>query len=348
MGHFPYLIYHIPPVPSNCLKDFYCNSLVIRCTKAGSKVISWKLILMSRKHTYLIAGGNEAIKAYAAWGAVCLFWGTTYLAIRIGVRTLPPALFAGVRFFVAGSVFLAYLRMRGVSFPRRRELLNIAIVGILLLVIANGCVVWAEQWVPSGLAALIVATLPFWVSGIEAIVPSGNRLNALKIVGIVIGFFGLVILFGPELKTSIDQAYLKGVLALLFAPLSWAVGSVYAKYHPTRTAPLMAAALQMVIAGIILVLIGIILHEVPRFDLNVEGLAALVYLAIFGSIIGYGSFIYALTKLPAAKVSMYAYVNPIIAVVLGWFVLGEQLDWRVALATVVILLGVVLVQSARS
>jgi drug/metabolite transporter (DMT)-like permease len=303
---------------------------------------------MSREHAYLTVGGEETFKAYAAWGAVCLFWGTTYLAIRIGVRTLPPALFAGIRFFVAGSVFLAYLKIRGVSLPRKRDLLNIAIVGILLLVIANGCVVWAEQWVPSGLAALIVATLPFWVSGIEAIWPSGNRLNVLKILGIVVGFFGLVILFVPELKTSINQAYLKGVLALLFAPLSWAMGSVYAKYHPVRTAPLMAASLQMVIAGIILIFIGIILHEAPRFDLNLEGLAALVYLAIFGSIIGYSSFIYALAKLPAAKVSMYAYVNPIIAVLLGWLVLGEQLDWRVALATAVILLGVVLVQSARA
>ncbi|HEX9949321.1 MAG TPA: EamA family transporter [Thermodesulfobacteriota bacterium] len=303
---------------------------------------------MSQGRTHLTAGSKETFKAYAAWGAVCLFWGTTYLAIRIGVRTLPPALFAGIRFFVAGAVFLAYLKIRGVSLPDKRELLNIAIVGILLLVIANGCVVWAEQWVPSGLAALIVATLPFWVSGIEAIWPSGNRLNIFKILGIAIGFFGLVILFAPALKSSLDQAYLKGVLALLFAPLSWALGSVYAKYHPTRTAPLMAAALQMVIAGIILMFIGVILNEVPRFDFNLEGLAALVYLAIFGSIIGYGSFIYALAKLPAAKVSMYAYVNPIIAVLLGWLILGEQLDWRVAIATAVILLGVVLVQSARA
>ncbi len=303
---------------------------------------------MSRERTYLTAGSEETFKAYAAWGAVCLFWGTTYLAIRIGVRTLPPALFAGIRFFFAGAVFFAYLKIRGVSLPGKRDLLHIAIVGILLLVIANGCVVWAEQWVPSGLAALIVATLPFWVSGIESIVPRGNRLNALKVLGIVIGFFGLVILFAPELKASLDQAYLKAVLALLLAPLSWALGSVYAKYHPVRAAPLMTAALQMVIAGIILIFIGIIFNEVPGFAFNLEGLAAMIYLAIFGSIIGYGSFIYALAKLPAAKVSMYAYVNPIIAVILGWLILGEQLDWRVAIATAVILLGVVLVQSARA
>jgi len=291
---------------------------------------------------------RETIRAYAAWGAVCLFWGTTYLAIRIGVQTLPPALFAGIRFFVAGLVFLAYLKIRGVALPDRGDLLKIAIVGILLLVMANGCVVWAEQWVPSGLAALTVATLPFWVAGIEAVLPAGSRLNVLKVLGIVVGFGGLVILFEPALKSSLDQAYLKGIMALIFAPFSWALGSVYSKYHPIRTTPLMAAALQMIIAGSILMFIGIIFNEAPRFDFNLKGLAALVYLAIFGSIIGYGSFMYALAKLPAAKVSMYAYVNPIIAVLLGWLILSERLDWRVALATAVILLGVVLVQSARA
>jgi drug/metabolite transporter (DMT)-like permease len=303
---------------------------------------------MSPKRKHLTAGGKETAEAYAAWGAVCLLWGTTYLAIRIGVRTLPPALFAGIRFCVAGSVFLAYLKIRGVSLPSRRDLLHIAIIGILLLVMANGSVVWAEQWVPSGLTALMVATLPFWVTGIEAVLPSGNRLSMLKILGMIIGFFGLVLLFEPELKISLDQAYLKGVLALLFAPFSWALGAVYSQYHPLRTAPLMSASLQMVIAGIILIFIGIIFNEVPRFDFNLEGLAALAYLAIFGSIIGYGSFIYALAKLPAAKVSMYAYVNPIIAVLLGWLILGEQLDWRVIVAAVFIFLGVVLVQSARA
>lgn len=303
---------------------------------------------MSQGHEYLIAERREAIKAYAAWVVVCLFWGTTYLAIRIGVRTLPPALFAGVRFVIAGLVFLVYLRTRGVSLPDRGDLLNIAVVGISLLVMANGCVVWAEQWVPSGLAALMVATLPFWVAGIEAAVPAGNRLNIRKVLGIVIGFSGLVILFAPELQSSFDQAYLKGILALLFAPLAWAAGSVYSKYRPVRTDPLMAAAMQMIIAGTILTLIGIMFNEVQCFDLNWEGLAALAYLVIVGSIIGYGAYIYALAKLPAAKVSMYAYVNPVIAVLLGWLILNERLDWSVALATIVVLLGVVLVKSARA
>ena len=291
---------------------------------------------------------KEAIKAYGAWVAVCLFWGTTYLAIRIGVASLPPALFAGIRFAVAGSLFLLFLRWRGIAFPRREEFRDIAIVGISLLVMANGLVVWAEQWVPSGLTALIVATLPFWVAGFEGFLPGSGGLGLRKVTGIVIGFGGLVVLLAPELKASFDVAYFKGVLALLFAPCSWAAGSIYSKYRPLRAHPLMAAAFQMIIAGVVLILIGAIVGEFGRFTLSTRGAAALAYLVIFGSILGYGAFVYSLAKLPATKHSMYAYVNPVIAVLPGWLVLDERLDWNVAFATALVLTGVVLVKSARS
>jgi drug/metabolite transporter (DMT)-like permease len=291
---------------------------------------------------------REKITAYAAWGAVCLFWGTTYLAIRIGVRTVPPALFGGLRFLTAGVVFLAYLRWRGHALPQGRELLDMVIVGIALLVTSNGLVIWAEQWVPSSIAALLVATLPFWMAGFEAALPSGERLTLRKGMGIIIGFTGLVILLSPEIKTSFDMAYLQGVAALLIAPLCWSAGSVYSKSRPAKSHPLMAATMQMVVAGIILILIGGIFGEWQRFSLDAEGLAATAYLVVFGSIVGYGSFIYALAKLPATKVAMYAYVNPVIAVVLGWLVLDERMDWSVVLATAVVLLGVVLVKSSRS
>lgn len=291
---------------------------------------------------------KEKITAYAAWGAVCLFWGTTYLAIRIGVRTIPPALFGGLRFLTAGLIFLAYLSWRGHALPQGRELLDMVIVGIALLVTSNGLVIWAEQWVPSSIAALLVATLPFWMAGFEAALPSGERLTFRKGMGIIIGFTGLVILLSPEIKTSFDMAYLQGVAALLMAPLCWSAGSVYSKSRPAKSHPLMAATMQMVVAGIILILIGGIFGEWQRFSLDAEGLAATAYLVVFGSIVGYGSFIYALSKLPATKVAMYAYVNPVIAVVLGWLILDERMDWSVVLATAVVLLGVVLVKSSKS
>ncbi len=291
---------------------------------------------------------DEKIKAYGAWCAICFFWGTTYLAIRVGVQILPPALFAGSRFLLAGLIFLVYLRAKDIAWPRPAELVNMAIVGILLLNLANGLVVWAEQWVPSGLASLLVATLPFWMAGFEAMIPGGAKLTWRKIAGILIGFSGLVILFFPDLRQGFGQAYLKGVIGLLLASGFWAGGSVYSKYHPVKTHPLMAAAMQMLIAGIIFMLAGALLGQYRQFTFHINGILAIAYLVFFGSIIGYSSFIYALAKLPAAKVAMYAYVNPVVAVFFGWLILDEPVSHTVFLATAIILLGVVLVNYSRS
>lgn len=291
---------------------------------------------------------DEKIKAYGAWCTVCFFWGTTYLAIRIGVQTLPPALFAGSRFFLAGLIFLVCLRAKGIAWPRPAELLNMAIVGIFLLNMANGLVVWAEQWVPSGLASLIVATLPFWTAGFEAVIPGGAKLTWRKIAGILIGFAGLMILFFPDLRQGLNLTYLKGVLGLILAAAFWACGSVYSKYNPIKTHPLMAAAMQMLIAGILFMLAGALLGQYRRFTFHINGILAIAYLVFFGSIVGYSSYIYALTKLPATKVAMYAYVNPVVAVFFGWLILDEHVDGTIFLATAIILVGVVLVNSSRS
>ena len=291
---------------------------------------------------------NEKIKAYAAWGCVSFFWGTTYLAIRIGVETLPPALFAGIRFLIAGLIFMFFLRVRGYALPKRNELLDNAVVSIALLVVANGTVVWAEQWVPSSLAALIVATLPFWMVGINAVLPRGDKLAAKKVFGILIGFSGLILLLWRDIRSSVDPAYLRGILVLFIAPIAWGAGSIYSKNREIETRPLMAAAFQMAVAGVVLVLIGAVLGEFTRLTLHPRGWLALVYLAVFGSIVGYSSYIYSLAKLPAAFVSTYAYINPIIAVILGWLLLDERLSVTTALATGVILLGVVLVKTEYS
>ena len=290
---------------------------------------------------------QETIQAYVAWGAVCLFWGTTYLAIRIGVQRLPPALFAGVRFLIAGVVFLTYLRLRGYPLPKRKEWVHMAVVGISLLVMANGLVVWSEQWVPSGLAAVIIATVPFWTVGLEATLPSGERLSLRKVSGILIGFAGVMILFAPDLGGSFDRAYLKGVIVLIFVPFFWSLGSIYSKHHPLHSPALVAAGTQTLIAGVVLTAIGTVLGEWKEFTLNWKGIASMAYLILFGSIVGYSSFIYALSKLPITTVSMYAYINPVIAVILGWLILGERLDWSVVSATTVVLLGVALVRSAK-
>lgn len=232
--------------------------------------------------------------------------------------------------------------------PKRQELFHIAIVGISLLVMANGLVVWAEQWVPSGLAAVIIATLPFWSAGMESALPSGERLTLRKILGILIGFAGVIILFAPDLAGSFDRAFLKGVIVLVFVPFFWSAGSIYSKHHPIQCHPLVAAGAQTLIAGLILTLTGTLLGEWGEFSLNWRGMAAIAYLIVFGSIVGYSSFIYALSKLPVTTVSMYAYINPVIAVILGWLILEERLDWSVATATTIVLLGVALVKSSNA
>ncbi len=289
---------------------------------------------------------KENFKAYLAWAAVCFFWGTTYLAIRIGVESIPPALFAGFRFLSAGLVFLPFLLAKGYKLPRGRELLDNAIIGIALLSIANGTVVWAEQWIPSSLAALIVATLPFFMVGMEAALPRGEKLNLKKVLGILVGFSGLVLLLWPDLQGSIDPNYLKGILAMLIPPIAWGAGSIYSKYRNLKSHPFMGAAVQMMIAGAILIAVGGVNGEFSRLHFNPRGFAAICYLLVFGSIIGYGSYIYALAKLPASIVSMYAYINPVIAVFLGWLILNERLDWMVVAATTIIVAGVVLVKTA--
>ncbi len=291
---------------------------------------------------------QETIKAYAALAAVCFFWGTTYLAIRIGVEVMPPALFAGIRFFLAGLIFIPILRVFGHAMPSKSDWRIITIIAIALLVVANGIVVWAEQWVPSGLAALIVSTLPFWMVGIEATLPRGESLSLQKVTGLVLGFSGLLILLWPDLHSSVNREYLVGICAISFAAIAWAAGSVYSKHRKVSVKPLMSSAFQMLIAGAILIFVGLVGGELNTFSFTSQGVFALVYLIIFGSIVGYGSFVYALNKLPSSLVSMYAFINPVVAIILGWLILDERLDWRVATATAIILFGVVLVKKSSA
>ncbi|TDI91572.1 MAG: multidrug DMT transporter permease [Caldithrix sp.] len=287
---------------------------------------------------------RELIKAYFAWAAVSIFWGTTYLAIRIGVEVLPPALFAGIRFLIAGLILIPILLLKGYSLPSKKDLIPISITGILLLTVANGTVVWSEQWVSSSLAALIIASIPFFMVGMEALMPNGEKLSLKKGLGILVGFCGIFLLLWPDIKGAINSAYLKGIMGLVIAIIAWAAGSIYSKHRDIKTAPFMSAAFQMLIAGGVLTLIGMVKGELSQFTFDPKGIAALVYLMIFGSLIGYSAYIYALAKLPTATVSTYAYINPVIAVILGWLVLDERLDWIVALATVIILSGVLLVK----
>ncbi|MGB7922476.1 MAG: EamA family transporter [Pyrinomonadaceae bacterium] len=291
---------------------------------------------------------GEKIAAYGAWAAVCFFWGTTYLAISVGLETMPPMLFAGTRFLVAGAIVLAFMcGWKGARLPRGRELLDLSVVGLMLLGVGTGLVVWAEQWVPSGLAALLVATSPFWVAGLEGARRDGERTGGRAVVGMLTGFAGLVMLVAPGLfNSSLNGQYVLGMLALQVACASWSAGSVYAKHHPTKVAPMMSAGAQMLIAGLALTLIGTVKGEWSEVSFSGRSVTAFAYLVVFGSIVAYGSYTYAVQKLPLSIVSTYSYINPLIAVMLGWLVLSEPLGWRVIAATSIILGGVALVKTA--
>ena len=292
--------------------------------------------------------GREKFGAYGAWAAVCFFWGTTYLAIRVGLESFPPTLFAGLRFVVAGVVlFFVMARQRNARLPLGREWFDLGVVGLMLLGVGNGAVVWAEQWVPSGMAALLVATSPFWAAALARVQGDGERVGLRGLLGMAVGFGGLAMLIGPQLfGAELNGKYLLGVFIIQVGCFFWQAGSVYAKRRPTGVSPLMASSVQMLWAGVILTLVGTLAGEWGAMRFSARGAGALLYLVVFGSIVAYSAYMYAIQKLPLALVSTYSYVNPLVALVLGWLVLSEPLGWREGGAALVILLGVALVKTS--
>ena len=291
---------------------------------------------------------RERFGAYGAWAAVCFFWGTTYLAIRVGLETLQPTLFAGVRFLVAGSIlFLIMSRQRNARMPARREWFDLGVVGLMLLGVGNGAVVWAEQWVPSGMAALLVATSPFWAAALERMQGGGERVGLRGLLGMAVGFGGLAMLVGPQLfGGELNGKYLLGILIIQVGCFFWQAGSLYAKRRPTGVSPLMASSVQMLWAGLVLTLAGTFIGEWNGMRFSARSVGALAYLVVFGSIVAYSAYMYAIQKLPLPLVSTYSYVNPIVALILGWLVLSEPLGWSEGGAALVILFGVALVKTS--
>lgn len=284
------------------------------------------------------------IKAYLAWIAICIIWGTTYLFIRIGVETIPPMLFAGFRWIIAGFILIIILRLKGKTLPKKEALIHIAIIGIALLGFGNGLVVVGEQYIESGLAALLITTVPFWMVGVESLLPSGPKINWMIIAGLLIGGIGLLIIFGGDLKYIFETKYLIGVISILGAVISWSLGSVYSKYKKVKVHPIMSASVQMLIAGSLHLILGTLLGDFSNLHFTQSGFLSLTYLVVIGAIFGYGSYIYAIEHLPLSLVSTYAYINPIIALFLGWLFLDEKLDVFIIIASVVIIIGVVMVK----
>jgi drug/metabolite transporter (DMT)-like permease len=288
-------------------------------------------------------------RAYLAWIAVCLIWGTTYLAIRISLESIPPLLMAAIRWIVAGSLLIGLLKLRGERLPARAEWPSLAVLGVLLLGFGNGAVVWAEQTVPSGLTAVLVATSPFWMVGIDALMTDGEALTVRRILGLVVGFCGILMLVWPEIRVGEGgRAFLGGVVAAQIACIGWAIGSSYARKrgrgHAREENVLATAAFEMLFGGIVLLGVAIALREPARLAFTPRTAGALLYLIFFGAIGGFSAYAYALKHLAVATVSLYAYVNPMIAVILGTLILKEPFSARMVLAAAVVFGGMALVR----
>jgi drug/metabolite transporter (DMT)-like permease len=286
-----------------------------------------------------------------AFAAVYLVWGSTYLAIRFAVETLPPLLMAGSRFVIAGLIVLLWARWREGARPPTRTEWRVGIIsGVLLLLGGNGAVAWAEQRVPSGIAALLVAIVPLWMVLLDWLRPGGRRPPAAVFAGVALGLVGLLLLVGPDALRGRANANTIGALVLVVASLSWAAGSLYTKFAPHASSGTVGAGTQMFAGGVSLVLAGVIFGEPAHVDLahaSSRSLLAFAYLVTFGSLIGFTAYVYLLAHTTAAKASTYAYVNPVVAVFLGWAIGHEPVNARTLLAAAVILAGVAIITVTR-
>jgi drug/metabolite transporter (DMT)-like permease len=283
-------------------------------------------------------------RVIAAFAAVYLIWGSTYLGIRLAIETIPPFLMGGVRFLIAGGVLYLWARWRGAERPTRAHWVSAVIIGALLLLGGNGAVVWSEQRVPSSIAALLVATVPLWMVLLDWMRRGGTRPTAVVTAGVVLGLAGIALLVRPGAKTASVNLIGAGVLVL--GSLSWAVGSLYARRVKLPPSPLLATAMEMLGGGALLTALAALSGETRTFHLanvSAHSAAALLYLIAFGSLVAFTAYVWLLEVSTPARVSTYAYVNPVVAVLLGWIFAGEPLTGQMLIAAAVIVGAVALI-----
>lgn len=293
-----------------------------------------------------LAADPTRARVAAAFLAVYLIWGSTYLAIRFAIETLPVFLMAGARYLVAGAVVYAWASRRDTERPTFRAWRDAVLLGALFFLGGNGAVVWAEKRVPSGLASLLVATMPLWVVVLDWLRPRGGRPTPVVLLGLTLGFAGLMVLIPPG-RGAVDSL---GALVLVSGALSWAVGSIYARHAALPRSLLLSSGMEMLAGGAWLVLAGLLSGEAGTLDpsaASARSLLAFAYLVVFGSIVAFNAFSYLLEASTPAHVSTYAYVNPVVAVLLGWLLAGEALSLRTAAGAAVIVSSVAMVTAGQ-
>jgi len=280
-----------------------------------------------------------------AFATIYIIWGTTFLAIRYGVETLPPFLMGSARFFIAGGLLFAWARFKGIPIPRPTYWKPAVIASVFLMVGGQGTVTWAEQRIPSGLTAVLISVMPIWMLGLNWVRPEGQRPDHKMITGLVVGFVGVVILIGPW-QAGAQGVEVLAAVAVVFAALSWAAGSLYTSSVRMPVPHLMVTAMQMLSGAALLLVLGSALGEwgqVSSARISAVSVAAVVYLALAGSLVALSAYMWLLRVCPPSRVSTYAYVNPVVAVFLGWLVAGESFSPRMLVAAAIILGAVVLV-----
>lgn len=284
-----------------------------------------------------------------AFAVVYIVWGSTYLAVRFGIESLPPLFLGGLRHVTAGLILYPLARVRSGEKPTAANWRAAALIGILLLACGNGAVCWSEQMVPSGITALIVGTVSLWMVLIEWARPGGTRPTSRVFLGLVLGFIGLGFLVCPSHFGGSERVSLLGTSVLVLGSLCWAAGSVFSKHIQLPRSPLLGAGMQSLVGGTLLLLVGVISGEGAALDvhkISSRSVASLVYLIIFGSLVGFTAYTYLLRVAPPGRVGTYAYMNPVVAIFLGWIFAGEGLTARTVLAGAVILTAVILVITA--
>jgi drug/metabolite transporter (DMT)-like permease len=293
---------------------------------------------------------SHLIKIILAFTAIYLIWGTTYLGIRVAIDTIPPFLMVGARFIIAGLPLFMFLRLRGRPMPRLAHWRSAFLVGGFLLVGGNGFVTWAEQEVPSGIAALIVATVPLWMTVFDWILFKASRPGRRIAFGVILGLVGVALLIGPQLLDANGGVSLGSWAIMILAPLLWSIGSLLSRSADLPDDLFMSISIEMLAGGVLLSLIGLALGEANQLHLaqiSPRSWAAFFYLIIFGSLIAFTAYIWLLQNVQATRVGTYSYVNPVIAVFLGWLVLDEPLSGRMIVAAAVIVVAVMLIIRQR-
>lgn len=292
-------------------------------------------------------------KLIAAFAIVYVVWGSTYLAIHFAIQTIPPLLMIAARFLAAGSILYAWYRFRGGDRPTALQWRNTAIIGTLLLLGGTGAVAWAEQTVPSGTAALLVAVVPLWTVLIDWLRPSGRRPAAGVFLGVAAGLVGMIVLVGPDSLYGHGPVDIRGAIVLMLGSFSWAAGSVFARYCVLPRSQIASSAMEMLAGGVGCVVVGLAMGEGSALHIRAisgASLAGCLYLVVFGSIIAYSAYTWIVQHAAPVAVGTYAYVNPIVAVFLGWLIAGERVTPRVVLGAAIIVaaVGIITLMANRS